>query len=488
MLSPPEAASVETHLSACPECRAEMEALRRTVAAVARLPKRKAPPGFAASVMAEIRLGAPAGEDEAVVPAKSNVVSMAAYRMWMRVAAGAAAVFLVAVGFRMLSGTEPPPEQSRGGTTASGRPDEPPTTTNGPKKTGPEANQSWQGAGVPDVKNPAGQVADRSKSKSPEEAARVPPERPPLDRALETAKAGAAKPRPQPPGSPIPAEPSELALQRITVFSSDAAADARGVSQILAGAGYTYSATSDRTLLVRVPAREAERLVASLSSMPGGFRAEARKSVEHLKEEEEADEYRRKEDLRDKQAQQKYGEKALLADAEDFQEALRRHLDDSRREIRRAKLAKAEKESGRLGLRGGVPAEGEEAPPGPAAGDVPPAADGGGVAGGGGASKAGSPGIGAERLGGATKGAGEAKRSQNAKDENDAVAEEADFAEGGTDAPDDAAAAERAREAKLVDALKKLEEVERRVNHEEAVVLVIEFAPPPAPAADPAGK
>lgn len=54
-LSAPEQRAVESHLSACAECRAELEAWRRAVRAVSELPKRPAPAGFGARVMKRLR-------------------------------------------------------------------------------------------------------------------------------------------------------------------------------------------------------------------------------------------------------------------------------------------------------------------------------------------------------------------------------------------------------------------------------------------------
>jgi hypothetical protein len=60
-LTPEEHEAVEEHLGSCAECRAELEALRRTVTAVASLPRRAAPSGLAGRVVAELRSeGAPA--------------------------------------------------------------------------------------------------------------------------------------------------------------------------------------------------------------------------------------------------------------------------------------------------------------------------------------------------------------------------------------------------------------------------------------------
>jgi len=54
-LSAPKQRAVESHLSACAECRAELEAWRRTVRAVSELPTRPAPAEFGARVMKRLR-------------------------------------------------------------------------------------------------------------------------------------------------------------------------------------------------------------------------------------------------------------------------------------------------------------------------------------------------------------------------------------------------------------------------------------------------
>ena len=60
----------------------------------------------------------------------------------------------------------------------------------------------------------------------------------------------------------------------------DAGDDAKQIQSLLADSGYTWTDQSG-ALLVRVPASEASRLVASLgATAPGGFRAGEKKSLE----------------------------------------------------------------------------------------------------------------------------------------------------------------------------------------------------------------
>jgi anti-sigma factor RsiW len=82
-LSKAERDAVETHLARCAECRRELEAWRRTISAVGRLPARPAPAGFAGRVMRQV---AAAGRTP-----ERRVVSV----FWARVLPVAAMLLLV---------------------------------------------------------------------------------------------------------------------------------------------------------------------------------------------------------------------------------------------------------------------------------------------------------------------------------------------------------------------------------------------------------
>jgi anti-sigma factor (TIGR02949 family) len=92
-LTPEERAALEEHLAACTGCRAELEALRRTVQAVASLPRRTAPEGLAARVAAEIRAETASPRPKAITV------------LWAR-ALPIAAMLLIVLGITFLVGYE----------------------------------------------------------------------------------------------------------------------------------------------------------------------------------------------------------------------------------------------------------------------------------------------------------------------------------------------------------------------------------------------
>ncbi|MDP6438810.1 MAG: zf-HC2 domain-containing protein, partial [Candidatus Brocadiia bacterium] len=86
-----EHAAVEAHVAECAGCRTELEALRRTVEAVAGLPHHRAPAGFRARVAARVRAEAVARPGRG-----ARIISL-----WPRLAA-VAAMFILAAGITFL--------------------------------------------------------------------------------------------------------------------------------------------------------------------------------------------------------------------------------------------------------------------------------------------------------------------------------------------------------------------------------------------------
>ncbi len=475
-LSKPEASELENHLVSCAACREELEALRRTLAAVKALPRVKAPRGFAAGVMAEIR-------NETVVKplAPARVTPIRSFTIFTRLAASIAAICLVWVGVRALR------------------------VERGPV-SGETASASWKSPGSASGSNQAQEPALKQPSTAAKENGLAPREAPPAD---------AAAPKPEVPqkagatdlgasgsswtGKPT-SNPDALAVQRITVYSSDIAVDATQVRKLLAESGYTYS-TQKKAIFVRVPASEATRLVASLSGMPGGFRAADRQSLESLEKAKES----RDKALEDSKTQKsdapadKLSGK-LTADADDLKEALRRHVDESRRAIRSKEQQKAKAEE----KRGGMLAAGDSA------------SDGYGKSGleGGAKKKDGdlrdgeegkdeheetSHGValapGAPAGGGATGGRPAEDAEKKRKDEanrdggkSPVKGEQAAQSEnGGTDDLAGRSRREKELDDVLADELKKLESERKLADAEDAVVLLIEFEEPAA-AAPPAAN
>ena len=101
-----ERAALDAHLAECPECRTELESLRRTVEAVAGLPVRSAPVGFKGRLMARLRAEAADTADRG-----DRVLTL-----WPRLAA-VAAMFLVAAALTLAV--------TPGGLRSSARPDSP---------------------------------------------------------------------------------------------------------------------------------------------------------------------------------------------------------------------------------------------------------------------------------------------------------------------------------------------------------------------------
>src|SRR5688572_15770528 len=107
-LPPAEAAEMDRHLASCAACRAEVEDLRRVIAAVAGLPRRAAPKGFQAAVMARIQ----AEGATPAAPKKGKVSSLERYRHAVAIASGMAAVFLIYVGVILVGRKEETPRQN----------------------------------------------------------------------------------------------------------------------------------------------------------------------------------------------------------------------------------------------------------------------------------------------------------------------------------------------------------------------------------------
>lgn len=461
-----EAAEVESHLVACAACRAEMEELRRTLAAVKVLPRVRAPRGFAAGVMAEIR-------KDAVVTAAApaRVTPIRSFTIFTRLVASIAAICLVWVGVRALR-VEP---VARENTTASAGP------TNG--------EPSREKASEPDLALKAG----TSGSSLAKETAPEKPVRPQPGTVLEGLS---SKPNGTPPpadvadsgswkGSPD-ADSRALAVQRITVYSSDIAVDSSQVRKLLAESGYTYS-TQKKSILVRVPASEATRLVASLDAMPGGFRAGDRQSLESLEKTKESRDKAQSDAKTNKDdAPASKNESGLTAYADDLKAALRSHVEESRREIRKQEEMKRKQpeklaEGKRGGMLGAGAAAGDdygrkelEGGPGKDAGARDPRTERD-------HEEEVAPGValapGAPAGGGATGGRPAEESEKKRPDENNQAGEKAKQADGsgGTDDLEGRSRREKADEDVLADEVKKLESERKLADAEDAVVLLIEF-------------
>lgn len=341
-LSKPEATEVEGHLATCAACRAELEELRRALAAVKAVPAVRAPRGFAAGVMAQIRA-------ESAVPARepAKVTPIRGFTVFTRLIAGIAAIFLVWVGVRALK-VEPAPVQERGAS-GDGR-------TPGTSEVGSLESRFKKG----NQPEEAGTWSEEAKKKGAElkagsglgvEPAPKPPEGP----AKEAVNADASAAKAPAPAGP-PGDPGALAVQRITVYSADIQADAARLRSLLGESGYTFS-TQKQAILVRVPASEATRLVASLGELKREFRAGERRSLGDVQKAKDSKE-------RGSQDKEKYAggkdepNKRLTAGADELEEALERHLEESRREIRRSedlrKGLEKQRESGGGMVAGGA--------------------------------------------------------------------------------------------------------------------------------------
>ncbi|MEK7469781.1 MAG: zf-HC2 domain-containing protein [Planctomycetota bacterium] len=469
LLSEAEAAEVESHLSICAACRVEMDDLRRTLEAVKALPRLRAPRGFAAGVMAEIK-----SERVVASAGPARVTPIRGFTVFMRLAASIAAICLVWVGVRALRvdpGVSPATGVQAAADLRKGASAEKESTRSGDsgKLAAADEYEKAQAAGLkaaggrPDAPasgfaNPPSPAVPKDSAGDPELAARK--------GAGSTPEKAAWRDRPDDSAN-------ALAVQRITVYSTDVAVDTSQLKKLLSESGYTYS-TQKKALLVRVPASEASRLVASLGAMPGGFRAADRQSLdslERLKKEQD------KKAKTDKGGQPNAGENGLAADADDLKEVLRKHIDESRQEIRKQEEGKkanaqdpkspdavAAAGGGKRGEGGGAPGadfkDGEmskglatepgNAPAGPA------------VAGGRPAEEAEEKNLHGDK---ADDGVHDAS-----KELGDAKA-----GTGGTDDLEGRARREKQLDEKLSDELRKLEAERKLSDAEDAVVIYIEF-------------
>ncbi|MCE9580929.1 MAG: zf-HC2 domain-containing protein [Planctomycetes bacterium] len=490
-----EASAVESHLASCAACREELDELRKAIDAVKTLPKVRAPKNFAAGVMVAIRAEAPpVAEPVKVTPIRSAVV-------FMRLLASVAAICLVWVGVRSLQH----PEVSAPGRTAHVQES--------------KENRATATAKAEEFKNGlALKEPDAAKARNADKVQEK-PDAPVLESHYEAKSAG-NPPAPAAPengleragkegwaaGGVAPNDSQSISVQRITVYSTDAKVDSQQVQKLLSDSGYTWS-TQSKAILVRVPASEASRLVASLGAMPGGFRAADRKSLESLERLRKVTKAGREEEKM-KEAPAKDAEVAVGAD--DLKVALRDHIDETRRQIEKQESAKKDKSS--LDRRGGAPAAGlaggvdggshgegkadprtdapaetgvsktehdahdsnEEAAPGAKHGEKDPAVAGGMLG-------DGKPAEGGE-FGASQAGAGGGPRKPAGNDLGPA--------KGGTDEFGDRARREKEQGDELADEYQKQKESKKLSDAEDAVVIYIEFAEPPAadPAATPTDK
>jgi anti-sigma factor RsiW len=492
MLPEAEAAGLEAHLASCASCRTEMEQLRRAIDAVKSLPRVRAPRGFAAGVMAEIR-----SESAVASAGPVRVTPIRSAAVFMRLAASIAAVCLVWVGVRALR-VEP-----AGGSVPGIQ-----ATSNQPMREG-KAGDSFEKT------NNAGDLAKAGKEKArgivPEGVAPKPeapdssttnPPPAPADMKDAAGTPGLAS-RKGAHGSTENgawSDPSQaLAVQRITVFSNDVAVDTSQLKKLLSESGYTYS-TQKKAILVRVPASEAARLVASLGSMPGGFRAADRQSLEALERLKAREEEKSKSDKGGMAGDSADG---LSADADDLKEALRKHIDESRKEIQKQEEGKKLAESAENKAK--APAEAPKVTAGAGGGSKGKAQEYGedkragakdsGLAEGGerdgneealGAGVTGNEPAGPMVAGGRPRGEAEKKAPAKQDDGAEQGAGKSDPradgspATGGTDEMDGRARREKELGDKLSDELKKLESDRKVSDSEDAVVIYIEIEETPA--------
>lgn len=343
-LSEADRAEVERHVAQCAPCRAELDDFRRTIAAVAALPRRSAPRNFAAGVMAKIKAeGAAAAATPAAPATKRGVLlRMSRYQGLIQLVSGAAAVFLVYMGVSVFTGGP--------GTAPSGKPGPVAKGTNENRKVreadGParsKATETWESAGEKErvldglARAPleGGAPADSYKKGTGANEAG----------GLEAKDKNALRPDAPADAAPATAGPakSNIAFQHITVFSSDVPVDSRSVRQVLTDSGYNFTAgEKSNVLIVRVPAKDATRLVAALGDSGAEFRMGGRKG---------ADEVLRRQRESEKLTAGKNGEDAtdrdeVVAGARELEKALR-SLDELDDNIEQAKAKTAKREADR---------------------------------------------------------------------------------------------------------------------------------------------
>ncbi|NUN47623.1 MAG: zf-HC2 domain-containing protein [Candidatus Brocadiae bacterium] len=469
-LTPEDADEVERHMAACAGCREELQDLRRLAETLRTMPGVAAPRGFAASVLTAIR-----AEKTARAP-QGTVLQMPRAILVLRAFAAAAAVLGIWLG-------------------VSWWPDR-----------GVAPNSETGTAGTGTFKQPfVGLVNDGDKAGQPDpidEAAGRPTD--PVMKSGMTPEGNTA-PTPAdltPHRGRMPADEQDagipdLAVRRITVYSTDIAVDVQEVKTLLSDAGYTWTSQGEnRKVLARVPASRANELLAKLSSSSvAGFRAESLRDVKDLAR-TPAPDVDKSNEWGDRKKKDGPVEKALASELEE-------HLKDSRRQIEKAKETKREEKQQKgaaakgdvneVPRRDGMHAGGSRPPAaGAAAGadlgddhrEPQGSGSGGGLAAGKeGMERGGAPGGSKTVPPSAPVTAGEAGRDRT-REGNKNFEEDGDS---GLRAERESAEVRKLREERQVDELlqEELELLARQPlsDEEEAVVLVIEFTETlPAPA------
>ncbi|MBI2921142.1 MAG: zf-HC2 domain-containing protein [Planctomycetes bacterium] len=500
-------AGVERHVEQCAACRAELDEFRRTIAAVAALPRRSAPRNFAAGVMARIRAEGAAAVPAAPATKRGVLLRMSRYQGLIQLVSGAAAVFLVYMGVSVFTGG------SRTG--PAGKPDsvakEPAERLRSAVKTTDDSTKAGESWGRDEKKEKLNDALAGARQEQDGAPADLKKGQGVLEPGMNEAK-DKNGPRPDAAAggvAPVTAGPAEanVAFQHITVFSSDVAVDSTSVRKVLTDAGYNYTAAEkSNVLVVRVPARDATRLVAALGESGAEFRMGGRKAADEVA--------RRQREMRKltagKEAPEEGDRNQVVAGARDLEKALR-NLEDLDDSIEKAKTAKRGEEQKKQiaqgeGMRAGAgrPSDpqdgGPETKPGDSKHDQRREA-GAATAPGGEESYGAAPGAPrnpppADKPAPASDPAGKSPEREKDIDHNEEERAESP-AGGGTggsrrlkgdgddglelaDDERDLAAKEKESEQKMEEALKRLEKT--GAAEEECVFLVIEFEAVPEPA------